>query len=231
MEQLKKLVLQVRKNPALELEVRLGKIVSDRFNPGVDATFFEALRVELEACNEVYTSETWKEEMDVFFQTDSKEMRTRVSYPSHIMSVKSTTIQKKRVVNVDFTTDAEYDLRVALSEEIPVTDVAAIVLPTAVRLKHVKRYYYRHGDVETNTWCFELSKTWTAPSRTEAEDKQYNDIPVYEIECELTDTREYVSTHSDKYIATSLMMKACDLLGNANANYKVHKKNTLQRRP
>ena len=220
MEQVKKLVTKLRKQRGLELELRLGKIKTHTFETGVDLEFFEEVKTELEGCPDLHSGETWTEEMDVFFVQGKRSLRTRVTYPSQTMIVQPVTVEKTRVSHVDFTVKAPFDIRISLEQEtpIPVNDLDPVVEPTLVRLKHVKRYYLKRNDVDT--WCFVLSRTWTAPTRTQVEEKQHNEIPVYEIECELVDTKVYMDDNTDHHVAESLMMKGCDLLGFPDAEYK-----------
>ena len=77
---------------------------------------------------------------------------------------------------------------------------------------------------DVKVWCFVLSKTWTGQTRTKVEDKQHNEIPTYEVECELVDTSAYLKNNSAKHISQSLMMKSCDLLGFPYAECNLHKK-------
>ena len=63
-------------------------------------------------------------------------------------------------------------------------------------------------------WSYELSRTWSAPSRTAVEHLQHEQEPVYEVECELVDEGgAYLAAHTDEAVARSLLLKAHLLLG------------------
>ena len=60
----------------------------------------------------------------------------------------------------------------------------------------------------------ELSKTWSANSRSAVEHAQHMVAPVYEVECELVDENgSYMAANTDVKIARSILMKSQLLLG------------------
>ena len=226
-EKISKFVTKFKTSNLYELESRLGKNVDGEFVNGVTHEYFEEIFRELEGCSELQTTETWKEEMDVFFEHDKKQYRTRVIYPSETMKVKTSTIEKKKIDSINISVNATFDCRVTLSTErnVPEYELPSIVEPTYVRLKHVKKYFMcKEGE---KIWSFELKKSWSAISRTIVEEKQHTEIPVYEIECELFHNNNYLKEKNDKHISESLMMKTLDLIGYPNANYEI---NTTKKR-
>ena len=70
-EKISKFVAKFRTSNLYELESRLGKNVDGEFVNGVTHEYFEEIFRELEGCSELQTTETWKEEMDVFFEHDN----------------------------------------------------------------------------------------------------------------------------------------------------------------
>ena len=85
-------------------------------------------------------------------------------------------------------------------------------VPSFVRIKQRKTF----RDVRDNktVWIYELSKTWSACSRSAVEHAQHMFPPVYEVECELVDEDgSYSSIHKDSHIAMSVLLKAQLLMG------------------
>ena len=118
MDHITQLVDELKKNPSFELEVRLGKIVNDTFEAGIDGNMFENLHQEMEKCSDLVTTETWSEEMNVFFEHETLgPLRTHVTYPNNTMMVESVTQTKHRIACVDFKSNTPYDFRIALSDE------------------------------------------------------------------------------------------------------------------
>ena len=224
LDQVGKLVSKLRAERDLELEFRLGKLDNGYFVSGITLDSFEDIVQDLEGCSEFTSTETWKEEMDVFFTIGKNNLRTRVTYPSETMMVTPLTVQKNRIDCVNVKTSAPFDVRVALSSEkvCEPKSLPSIVEPNMVRLKHVKRFTLQRNNKDT--WIFELSKTWTGSNRTEVEELQHDQIPIYEVECELLDTNDYIDKNSNKYVSESLIMKAMDLLGYPNAEYELYNK-------
>ena len=183
---------------------------------------FDQICDELSKCEEILTKdESWHESMDVFFDFNNEEYRTRVNYFSSTMKITSQTIKKKRVKNVHVNLQSNYAFRVSLSEEknIDPEHVPPIVYPKHVRLKHTKHFFLNSGGVKT--WCICASKTWGGPTRTEVEKLQHIETPIYELEVELVDTNVYLATKSCDHIFRSIVQKGCSLLGTPEATYTV----------
>jgi hypothetical protein len=220
-ELLNNLVQKVRENRCLEFELRIGKMIDGSFSSGVTSTLFEELYKDLTKCEEISKNETWKETMDVFFNHKGEEYRTRVSYPNNNMKIVSETIIKRKLDTANIKTSGKYNLRLNISEEEEVKDgdIPILVEPTYVRLKQTISFFIM--DNQTKKWSIDLSKSWGAKTRTQVEEKQHNETPKYEIECELVDTKVYVDTNTNEHITSSLIMKGLDLLGIPNSVYEI----------
>lgn len=218
MERLIPIVETLRKNPDYEFEFRLGKLEDSKFVSGVSAEYFNEIEHDCIACTELSNPEIWVEEMDIFYTHGKRRLRTRVTYPTDTLKVTSQTIVKKKIETCDIKIDAPYDGRVCLSCETILNpgEIPVIVQPEWVRLKQVK-HFVMHDNAGTPIWSFELSKTWSAPTRSEAETLQNEELPVYEVECELKDKNKYINTHTNEYISKSTVMKLQGMIGFPNA--------------
>ena len=67
-------------------------------------------------------------------------------------------------------------------------------------------------ETATAMWSFDFTRSWSAPSREEAEQKQKLGVPVYEIECECRDPLLYLKQprHDETFLSTSLLLKMKD---------------------
>ena len=214
----------IRKNPKNELELRLGKNVGERFVSGINRNMFQEIHDDLMGTENIIKSECWKETMDVFFDHNGKEMRTRVSYPSEKMFIEKETIIKKKISSILVNCDSEeIDFRISVSSEelVKNEDLPSIVEPKYVRLKHSKSFFLLKNNV--NVWRIDISKCWSSNSRTSVEEKQHTETPIYEVECELVDTHTYLKMHDNRHILNSIIMKGLGIAGNPNMNYKLYK--------
>ena len=214
----------LRKNPTYELELRIGCFFTNhKFNAGVDYNTFKEVITDLSACDDLSKEESWHETMDVFFDHNKIEYRTRVIYSSSDMKVIPETIIKNKVAQCHVDVNAnEYAFRISLSQEKKISNetVPSLVEPKYVRLKHIKHFYIINNGIRV--WCIDLSKCWGAKTRTEVEEKQHTENPTYEIECELLDTTTYLNCKTNKHVFNSLILKGLSLLGIPGSKYEVY---------
>lgn len=208
-------VSQYRHNRAEgELEIRVGRYVNGRFVPGVERTDFEQLSVDLQNAPTLEDGDAWTEVMDYHYTTRDAKTRTRVTFDSQLMKVDTCHVNKVGVQENVFqhVGDENTAFRVAFSTETPVLDPPSVCIPTYVRIKQRRTFRdVRGGKV---VWLYELSKTWSASSRSGVEHAQHMVPPVYEVECELVDEGgDYMKTHCDENIARSIFLKSQLLLG------------------
>lgn len=224
MSDFENIVNLVRNNPQNELELRFGKQLNNRFCSGVNYNIFQEIHEDLMTNEEVKKTECWHETMDVFFDHDNKEMRTRVSYSSENMTIGKETIIKKKLSSLLVKCDSnEYDFRISVSSEehVKTEDLPSIVDPKHVRLKHSKSFFLLKNNV--NVWRIDLSKCWSSNSRTNVEEKQHTETPIYEVECELVDTDVYLKSNDNSHIIKSIIMKGLGLAGTPNLTYSLCK--------
>lgn len=109
----------------------------------------------------------------------------------------------------------EYDLRFAINWEEDVCDVPNCALPTLVRLKQRKSFYYTPDHFTKPIWSFDFTKTWSGKTKEEAEFKQKHGDCLYEIECECLDMKAYMDNndHDELFLATSMLLKMRDFIG------------------
>lgn len=205
-------VAAFRDCPGSELELRLGTQTETGFVTGVSAKVFLDLEQDLQELHSLRADPEYTEVVDYFYATAKHtRVRTRVVMDAQSMLPVTTHITKgnKESVVVGIPGAA---CRVAWSDELPVTNVPSSCLPSFVRVKQ-RRCFVDVRD-ERATWSYELSRTWSGPSRLAVEHLQRTVPPVYEVECELVDEgRFYLATRTDEQVASSLLLKAALLLG------------------
>lgn len=198
-----------------ELEARFGRYESGRWINGVDRLFWgQILQIftECEHWTEVVDGE-WKHQHDFFYElSDGRRVRTSSSFDidnQPLMDVQHVTKTRYSTVDLHVPTGGKsvYDIRVALSSETPVPpqDLPDTVIPTLVRIKQRRSFIYKH-------WRFDMTKVWSGGSRLAAEQAQQAKSTTYEIELECASPVECLQSSQDNYIATSLLLKMCDLL-------------------
>lgn len=203
----------LRQNPDCELEARFGNIVCDKFHPGVNRVFMDSIIENMQKSAFVRGDDEWKEEMDVYFEHEGRQLRTRVKYDSNAMNVIPETTEKKMVArSIDFVHKIDeriggMDVRISLKTEKDITNHPLSVKPYLVRIKQRRRFV-----TENDTWAFDFSMTWSGESKSAAEYSQMNDDAMLEIECELLDTDRYLKQKSNEYIAASILLKMIDFL-------------------
>tara|TARA_A100001015_G_scaffold321595_1_gene453268 strand:- start:144 stop:839 length:696 start_codon:yes stop_codon:yes gene_type:complete len=217
---------QVRKNKKIEIESRIGKIIDGKFVNGVEQEFFEEVYNEVKNCPDIVSDDKWSEQMDVFFKYNKNSYRTRVTYPNTSMMINTKTIKKTKLETYDVETDNEYQFRISssLEDDVDSSTIPTLVNPYFVRLKHISHHYLNNND-----WCITFTKTWGANSRTEVEQKQHNEIPCYEIECEFIGCNgTYLQEKTDVYAAESFLMKTLDVIGFPDMKYWINDKKNKQ---
>lgn len=209
-----------------ELEVRLGNVDAEgRFAVGVTREVFDQLTEELA---EALGGDTgWTEQLDYHYTlARGDHARTRVSCDAERLALETTHLIKTgrgdvvlRRVDDDLGGAGGQDgsgstegCRVACASEVRLPDPPGTCVPTHVRIKQRRTFRdVRDGAV---VWAYELSRTWSAGSRTAVEHLQHVSPPTYEVECELVDADgAYLAAHTDEEIASSLLLKAQGLLG------------------
>ena len=111
--------------------------------------------------------------------------------------------------------------RISLNVEEHVSELPVMVLPTHVRIQQRKSFVdERDGDV---VWSYDISRIWSAGSRSSVEHLQHVSEAKYEVECELKDAKaNYISSLTDCEVAESLMTKMQNLLGHtSNTTYVI----------
>jgi len=212
-EQTSSMVELLRQNPDCELEARFGCIIDDKFHPGVKRAFMDNIIEDMQKSAFVQGDDEWKEETDVYFEHEGRQIRTRVKYDSNTMNVIPETTEKKMVArSIDLVHKIEekiggVDVRISLKTEKEVTNPPLSVQPYLVRIKQRRRF-----KTENDIWAFDFSMTWSGESKSKAEYSQMHDDAVLEIECELLDTDTYLKQKSNEYISTSLLLKMIDFL-------------------
>lgn len=200
-----------------ELEARLGRVHEHRFCAGVTRKTMDTIIEMMQDSPFVVGDDEWVEHQDFLYTIDDTPHRTRVSYSADDMQATPTTIVKRPVQKVDILTGGEFDIRVAVKREISVPNPEMCVTTDRVRIKQHRRFKTRCG-----TWCFDFALVWSGRTKTEAERKQCSSDPEFEIECELLEPTRYLALHDDAYVATSLLLKMCDLVEDGKHPFVLH---------
>lgn len=199
-----------------ELEVRLGEVVDGEFRAGVSKDAFDQLETDLRESPGITTDDAWKETFDYHYVHAREPVRTRVEYDIDEMRTRTEHVSKRRVTDAVLRRAGDEEAcRVNVAEELPVASVPTTCLPTHVRLKQRLRFEDRRGGVLV--WVYELSKVWSASSRTAVEHLHRNVPPRYEVECELVDSDgSYIAQRTDEQVARSILAKVEMFLGDCN---------------
>lgn len=203
-----------------ELEVRVGSLQCDgSFVAGMHPDEFEQLHQEMEAEPSLQAEEAdWRQVVDYHYvASNGQRVRTRVECDLQGLTMKTEHITKTLLCDeIVATEDAKSACRIACARETPLSSPPQACFPTHVRVKSRRRFFdKREGGV---VWSYELSRTWSGPSRVVVEEKQKADPPVCEVECELVDAQgTYLSANDDAHVAESLSLKASALLGTTEA--------------
>lgn len=126
--------------------------------------------------------------------------------------------QKGGIFPTPYSNDSQYDLRVCLNyeEKVPDQELPSIINPNSVRIKSRKSYYYKSEEYPSSEpiWKFDITRSWTGHSKSEAEMKQKNGETNYEIELECLNPRAAMVSpkHDSFYVMTSLLLKMKDFI-------------------
>lgn len=215
-ETVKSFRAQVANHPnEMELEVRIGSW-TDRFCPGVSKQVFDQLEQDMLDDPRLTPDKSWVEVVDYhYLNAHGQHIRTRVTTDSERMELKREHTSKEMLEKslVQVTHGVDDVARIMLSHEVPVHDPPGACVPTHIRIKQ-RRTFYDSRDDMGHVWCYELSKTWSANSRSAVEHKQHVSEPMYEVECELMDVSgRYISERTDAEVARSFLVKIRSLLG------------------
>jgi hypothetical protein len=202
----------------VELELRLGRRSNDgnAFVSGLEERHFQKIL----ACLESYGGWTrvidWSNFDDIFFDIELEgarvEVRSRVTYNGAI-HVES--ITKKRVM------DKVLDLRVAglcvrpavaLEKVIENQCLPASVVPKHVRMRRRKSFVVGSTALSGDVFRFDVTLTWVAETKYEAEKAMRSEPPIMEVELECLRTNEYVQQTSATRLAESMFAKIADFL-------------------
>lgn len=208
--------LRRRESVQGELEIRVGTLCGDgTFVAGMNSDEFEQLHREMEVEASLESEESeWRQVVDYHYVAPSGErVRTRVECDLQGLTMNTSHITKTTLHDEIVTVqDRSSACRVACAREVPILSPPQACFPTHVRVKSRRRFWDKRDD--RVVWVYELSRTWSGPSRVVVEGKQQTEAPVYEVECELIDEQGvYLSAHDDDYVARSLVLKASSLLG------------------
>ena len=209
------LVEKLRAEPQAELEARLGFAnEGGRFTTGVSREDMDRIIDMMQQSPHMIGDKEWTEEQDFFFDgADGESHRTRVSYSSEDMQIRPQTIKKRAMGTETLRVKREdgvsvgMDMRASLKYEEPIVRMQTCVTTTLVRIKQRRRFTTSDG-----IWAFDFAMLWSGKTKTIAEQLQSSTDPQFEIECELIDATKALALCSDARIATSLLLKMCDLL-------------------
>ena len=172
-----------------ELEIRVGRETdSGAFRPGVSEEAFQELVDDLASYGSLKASDGWRETIDYFYETEKHgTVRTRLTTNKADMTLHTEHCTKK-MLKYSLVRSESGCAKVALAKEtaVPVHDLPSSCVPAFVRVKQTMSF----EDVREGAgvvWRYDLSRTWSGASRSEAEMSQHNDPPTLEVECELVD--------------------------------------------
>jgi len=212
---------QLAKYPAgkFELEARLGmyETSTDRFVPGVSKPFFEQTLRLFEQYQAWHEVTEWTEYVDYYYPlNNTKTARTSVSISKNNNIITQVHIAKQNHGTLTFQTESRhrklYDVRTALNfeETLPESLLPTRIEPNLVRIKSRKSFFYGRNRDSEPLWSYDMSKVWTASTKSRAEADQMNDHnTIYDIELELLNPEKYmqVTKQDEMFAAASLLLK------------------------
>ena len=194
-----------------ELEARFGSVRDDgAFVPGVSARFFADSVAACEAWGGWSDVSAWVASTDFCYPLGDAFARTTRTGGGTLASV--THLAKRPVARCqlrlehDGAADAPRGVRVSLAAETPLhaDDLPPSVTPTIVRDKRRKSFAW-------GAWRWDFTRVREGANRAALE--QGAAAERYEIEVELAAFAEYAASKpDDAHVATSLLMKLCDLI-------------------
>ena len=222
---------------SFELEARFGRWQGQYFESGVSKAFVEKILEMFQSYSQWSTVTEWEETHDYFYHAEDKSkglIRTTASFHTEGQdgrrSIVTEHIRKHVYSKLDYQYKSnnptpnkyQYDLRVNLNfeEKVPDQELPSIVNPSSMRIKSRKSYYYKSENFPSTMplWKFDITRSWTAANRSDAEMKQKNGETIYEIELECLNPRALMVSpkHDCWYVACSLLMKMRDFITYAN---------------
>jgi hypothetical protein len=229
-------------NGSFELEARFGRWKGQYFESGVTKAFIEKVLEMFQTYPQWSTVTDWEETHDYFYNSDTTSkglIRTTASFrvdeksESGRKSIVTHHIRKHALSKFDFqyktsqllTPKFQFDIRVNLNFEERVLDheLPSIVNPSSMRIKSRKSFYYKSDNFPATTplWKFDITRSWTAATRSDAEMKQKNGETTFEFELECLNPRALMLSpkHDSWYVACSLLMKMRDFMIFANNSH------------
>lgn len=212
-----------------QCKVTLGRLVDREFDSHVPRVFF------LNTLRMLGRYENWKSVVrdacshDYFYPVDcthNVRRRSSTTNTSHEQLVRSSTSFMSapnklatehtyaEVVGVsllhveDESDDTTVDVQVRIQK---IHSVLPKILPKFVQPLFVR--LRRQTVFNLENWRFVFTQEWSAPSRADAEQKLGKGDAVYKIKMEFTGSRDYLLSLPDNYLAVSLLLKICSLLG------------------
>jgi len=212
------MVRRARASPNMELETRIGVVRDGRFDARIPRTHMDELLPALQEFARtaperlVQRHGEWREEDNYYFKLGKRQLRTRVADDEVVHS----TIEK-RAVDVMLLRTLTFDVKVCLSEEIPVpaTDVPSVAATNHVRAKQVCRFWCPKASLEVS-----CAAVWAGGAQSEVELAQRETEPFFELECELL-PRNLSGGETDAYLAKSLLLKTANLMMTPGQRYEL----------
>lgn len=222
----------------LELELRLGTMDGSGFVPGITAEFAEFLVGKLDSFAGWAQVDDWNVSHDYFYPI-SNDSSQNIRTTTHFVRDKKTNqaqlhlthCAKWSIEKMDFqcynsvqpdgqmqtVRDGQtYDVRVALNYESKINpqDLSDVINPQYVRIKSRKSYFYvsKQSPSSKVTWRFDVTKTWSGKTFTQADENQAHQSPIYEFELECVDPSAIMigPQYDHLYVAVSMFLKILD---------------------
>ena len=201
------LVKRFRNDSNLELEVRFGTMVNEKFVAGLTRENVDKYLNMIQSTPNIEKHD-WQEHHDFYYKSENESLRTRVIYNTDTLELKKTTIKKKKVKQHVFKIGKKEDnlaVKFSISEEIPYNNMVPIVTNTDhVRIQQRRTFIYK------KSWIYDFSMIWSGVTKTEAEIQQKNEDSLFEFEIEMD--RSYLINHDDNFAALSFLYKVADFV-------------------
>lgn len=207
-----------RQNSQIELEIRLGTAKDDgSFCSDIGETSWMRIMSAMDASSDWTKKYDPLEIIDFFYTYEINGVTENIRTSRFIKEGKITCEHQIKKNDKKCTlgirgTNLLNAFRVAFNTEtqLDVATLPEITSTSCVRIKHRRSYQW-------NNWRYDLTKIWSAPTyagATRLRDDVKNSHTKYEIEMELVQPEQYFGkvSHTDEYIAVSILLKVIGLL-------------------
>ena len=232
---LKNMFATKKENECVKCKIRFGKLENSTLNTEVPRMFFMQTLLMLQRFHDWTDVKESYDTHDYYYhlnipsqkakkqktavQVDSsttKTIRSRTHFikkpEGYQMQVEHTYChdKNKALLHVNNRSNLDVEVEVQQVSLIMVHTIPTVVVPFRVCLRTQTMF-------SLDNWNFIFTREWAAPTRIDAETKQFRDNDkdtcVHKMQIEFIGTTNYINNLTPDYFSVSLLLKICSLLG------------------